>query len=215
MEGAGSRDTCCCRTMMSKKIVFVVLDQFAEWEYAYLASALSMIGEGAYVNTVASVSTDPIHSVGGMTVVPDTDLSAVADADALVLVGGMAWKTAASEKAAPVVAEFWKTGKPLGAICDGVSVLATDGILNDRRHTGNSVQELSSWAEDAYTGQKLFEEQPAVTDGNLVTANGTATLEFARDMMLLLGLNKVDVQEWYVFHKKGLYSAPMPSKIAK
>lgn len=200
---------------MSKKIVFVILDQFADWEYAYLASALSLVGEGEYENIVASVSKDPLHSVGGLTVTPDADLSACKDADALVLVGGTGWKTAVSEQVAPVVAEYWKTGKPLGAICDGVSVLATNGILNDRQHTGNSVAELSSWAQDAYTGQKLFEEKPAVTDGNLVTANGTAPLEFARDMMLLLGLNKIDVQEWYVFHKQGLYGAPMPSKIRR
>lgn len=199
---------------MSKKVVFILLDQFADWEYAYLSSALSLIGEGAYENVVASTSKDPIHSIGGLTVTPDADLRACRDADALVLVGGMGWKTAASENVAPFVADFWKSGKPLGAICDGVSLLATDGVLNDRKHTGNSVTELSSWAQDAYTGQKLFEEKPAVTDGNLVTANGTAPLEFARDMMLLLGVDKIDVQEWYVFHKQGLYGAPKPRKIA-
>lgn len=197
---------------MKKKVVFVILDQFADWEYAYLASALSMIDADSFENVTASISTDKVESIGGLKALPDADLSACSEADALVLVGGMSWKTAASEKVAPAVTEFAKSGKPIGAICDGVSLLASCGLLNDVHHTGNSVESLTSWAQDAYTGQDLFEKKQAVSDKNIVTANGTATLDFAREMMLLLGVNKVDVQEWYVFHKKGLYEAPMPNK---
>lgn len=39
---------------MKKNILFVVLDQYAYWEAAYLSSALHMLGQGKYeVKTVS------------------------------------------------------------------------------------------------------------------------------------------------------------------
>ena len=207
-ESAVCRAPAGCETEVMKKVVFVILDQFADWEGAYLASGLSMIGNGAYDNVFASLSTKPVVSVGGMRVTPAADLSVCGDADGLVLVGGTAWKTQVSEQIAPVIAEYWKTDRPLGAIGDSVSLLATEGILNSRRHTANGEAELSSWAQDAYTGSALFENRQAVRDGNLVTANDTGTLEFAREMMMLLGISEVDAREWYVFQSKGISASP-------
>lgn len=50
----------------------------------------------------------------------------------------------------------------------------------------------------------------AVSDRNIVTANGTAPLEFAKEVMLTLKVapeNKII--EWYNYHKLGYYNAPM------
>ena len=47
--------------------------------------------------------------------------------------------------------------------------------------------------------------------GNIITANGTAALEFAKEVLLAVGLapeNKIN--EWYNFHKLGYYCAAMP-----
>ena len=33
---------------MKKTILFVILEQYADWESAYLASALYMLGQGKY-----------------------------------------------------------------------------------------------------------------------------------------------------------------------
>ena len=53
--------------------------------------------------------------------------------------------------------------------------------------------------------------QQAVRDGKIVTANGTAALEFAREVLYALeAASEKKIEEWYQFHKLGLYEAPMP-----
>lgn len=197
-----------------KKVVFVTLDQFPEWESAYLASALTLIGNGKYENVFASLTADPVFSIGGMKVEPGAALTACSDADALVLVGGMSWKTEVSEKVAPIVSDYWKTGKPLGAIGYAVTLLASCGLLDDVKHTtGASAQELKDWAPEKYKGEKLFVQNAgSVCDGRLVTAATTSPIEFARDMLLLCGISRIDAQEWYVFNKTGQQAAPAAGK---
>ena len=42
-------------------------------------------------------------------------------------------------------------------------------------------------------------------------ANGTAALEFAREVLLALQVApEPKITEWYDFHKKGYYGAPLP-----
>ncbi|WP_259473086.1 hypothetical protein [Clostridium estertheticum] len=43
-------------------------------------------------------------------------------------------------------------------------------------------------------------------DSDIITANGTASLEFAREIMLYLNLKPVGkIDEWYKFNKLGFY----------
>ena len=49
-------------------------------------------------------------------------------------------------------------------------------------------------------------------DGNIVTANGTAPLEFAKEAMLALNIAPENaVTACYDFYKLGCYAAPMPN----
>lgn len=193
---------------MTKTVGFVLLDQFSDWQLGYLPAALSMLGNGQYETRIlAQDAAKPVTSLGSVHVMPDAGLDTCKNADGLVLIGAMAWKTQTSEQVAPIVGEFAKTGKPLGAISDAISVLATLGILNDKAHTANDKAELAAWAQDAYKGEKLFQEKPAVRDGNLVTANGSAVLEFTREMLVVLGVAEVRAAEWYAFNKGGMGNA--------
>ena len=57
----------------------------------------------------------------------------------------------------------------------------------------------------------MCHKEPAVCDGNIITANGTATLEFTREVLLALDIApESNIVEWYNFHKLGFYNAPMP-----
>ena len=50
-----------------------------------------------------------------------------------------------------------------------------------------------------------------MSDNNIVTANGTATMEFAKEVMLALQVAEEKViNAWYEFHKLGIYVAPLP-----
>lgn len=43
---------------MKKTILLVILEQYADWEAAYLSSAVSMLGKGAYEIKTVSLTRD-------------------------------------------------------------------------------------------------------------------------------------------------------------
>lgn len=197
---------------MKKSILFVILDQYADWEAAYLSSALHMLGQGKYEVKTVSLSINQVSSIGGFSVLPDYDVDSVPTAfEALILIGGMSWRKDEAKKIKPLIEKCIDAGRVLGGICDASAFLGTTGILNDVEHTSNDLNELKKWAGKAYTGEKNYAMKQAVRDRNIITANGTAPLEFAKEVLLALDAapeNKII--EWYDFHKLGYYDAAMP-----
>jgi hypothetical protein len=69
------------------------------------------------------------------------------------------------------------------------------------RHTSNSLDYLET---TDYRGAALYVDQPAVTDGNVITAGGTAPLDFAYHIFKKLGVYTDDTLEaWYGLFKTG------------
>ena len=86
---------------MEKEIVFVLLDEFADWEAAFLAPALCsgvMPGRpGSYAAKYMSPDGESVRSIGGLRATPDYDASTLPESCAgLILVGGMQWEPAAA-----------------------------------------------------------------------------------------------------------------------
>ena len=128
---------------MKKTILFVILEQYADWESAYLASALYMLGQGKYEAKTVSLTTDRVASIGGFHVVPDYDIYSVPeDYEAVILVGGMSWRNAEAGKIAPLAKQCFEKGKVLGALCDASGFLGTSGLLNHVEHTSNDLIDL-------------------------------------------------------------------------
>ena len=79
---------------MKKTILFVILQQYADWEAAYLSSAISMLSQGEYEIKTVSLSKEPVQSIGGFKVLPDYDVASVPiNYEALILIGGMTWRS--------------------------------------------------------------------------------------------------------------------------
>jgi putative intracellular protease/amidase len=197
---------------MKKCILFVILEPYADWEAAYLSSALQMLGQGMYEVKTVSLTKEPVCSIGGFCVLPDYDINSIpADYEALILVGGMAWRNEEARRIQPLVEKCLEKGKVLGGICDASGFLGTAGVLNNVNHTSNDLNDLKQWAGKAYTGEQKYVMRQAVRDGNIVTANGTAPLEFAKEVLFALKVapEKV-ITEWYNFHKLGWYNVSMP-----
>lgn len=198
---------------MEKEIVIVLLDDFADWEAAFLAPALRtgvMPGHPAFCGTkYMTPDGKAVRSLGGMQVTPDCDASALPDNCAgVILVGGMRWQSDEALRIVPLVKEALARGVLVGAICNAASFLAAHGFLNGVRHTGNTVEMLKKWGGERYTGQALYEERQAVRDGNIVTANGTGCLEFTRECLLALGADTPEaVDASYKFNKHGFCKA--------
>lgn len=102
-------------------------------------------------------------------------------------------------------------GKVLGGICDASVFLGTVGVLNDIYHTSNDLNDLKQWAGSIYTGEEKYIAKQAVRDRNIITANGTASLEFSKEILAALNVaSEEKILEWYNFHKLGYYTVPMP-----
>ncbi|MGN0143406.1 MAG: type 1 glutamine amidotransferase family protein [Clostridium sp.] len=197
---------------MKKVVLFVILDRYSDWEAAYLSSLILALGQDKYSIKTVSLTKDNVKSSGGFTVIPDYDVkSAPDDFEGLILIGGMSWRTDEAQEVKILVEKALKNKKVLGAICDASTFLGKMGILNNIKHTSNDLNDLKNWAGDAYTGEENYEMQQAVRDNNIITANGTASLEFAKEVLTALkAAHEKDIIEWYNFHKYGCYKAPMP-----
>ena len=197
---------------MKKTILFVILQQYADWEAAYITSAITMLGQGQYDIKTVSLSKDYVQSIGGFRVLPDYDIASVPkDYEALILIGGMTWRDRNAQQVRTLVEECCQKGRVLGGICDASAFLGTVGALNDVLHTSNDMNDLKQWAGSVYTGETKYIAKQSVRDKNIITANGTAPMEFAKEILLALNVaSEEKVLEWYNFHKLGYYTASMP-----
>ncbi len=193
-----------------KKILFLLLEQWADWELAYISSAVNMLGSGKFENKTISLEKNSVISIGGIKCLPDYDLQTCSsDYDALILIGGLSWHNENALQIKPLVEDCIKNGKVLGAICDACRFLASIGKLNTAKHTANDLNELKQYA--SYTNEQGFIHRQAVSDNNIITANGTAALEFAQEVLRALSVaTEEQIKGWYDFHKLGFYNAPMP-----
>jgi len=193
-----------------KRVLYVVLKQWSDWELGYLTSAVTLLGNGRYENKTVSLTKAAVPSIGGIACLPDYDIASVPkDYEGLILIGGLSWHGKNVLKLRPLVEDCIKRGKVLGAICDACRFLGAVGALNGVKHTANDLNELKQYA--SYKNEAEFVRRQAVSDGNIVTANGTATLEFAEEVLRALAVSSEQaIKGWYDFYKLGFYTVPMP-----
>lgn len=198
---------------MTDEILYILLPDFAEHEMVYLAEAVAsdeyaLKVSPKYVNKIVAQTMDPVKSIGSFRTVPDYSFDTMPDDyAALVLIGGFGWQTPIADKVTPIVAKAIANKKIVGAICNAASFMARNGFLNDVKHTGNGVDQLKQWGGDNYTNSSMYQHRQAVTDKNIVTANGSATLEFARELLLLLENDTPErIEMFYQFNKQGFCS---------
>lgn len=175
--------------MSKRPIVFVVLPDYADWEGSYAAYAISKNDENQHVVRTASFSADPITSGAGYSTYPDFTLDRIpVDYAGIILLGGPGWQTDRQRihEVEPLVRACYEQGRLLGGIGAGVNFLAASGLLNDVFHTGNSIEELRSYAGPAYDDALFCSNAGAVRDGNVVTAAGPFPLAFAGSVLEVL-----------------------------
>jgi putative intracellular protease/amidase len=181
---------------MGKNAHLYLLDTLADWEPGYLIAELTSgryfaePGTSLPVRTVGA-TTEPIRTKGGLQLTPELTVAGLDPADSAVLIlpGGDTW---AEPEHAPILAkarEFLAAGVPVAAICGATIALADAGLLDDRRHTSNDPGALAHFAPN-YRGAAHYVAETAVVDGDLITATGTAPVEFARAVLGRLGVFK-------------------------
>lgn len=169
-----------------------VFDTMADWEVGYLIAELN---SGRYFKkdlaplevVAVGVDKNPITTMGGLNILPSISIDEciLESTDVLVLPGGNTWTEAMHEPILKKACQALQEGTVVAAICGATVGLAKVGLLNARRHTSNNLDYLKMVCPH-YRGEKYYETEPAVTDGNLVTASGIAPLEFAMHVLKVL-----------------------------
>lgn len=176
---------------MNTIVHLAVFDTMADWEVGYLSAHLGRLaGEpepGPFTLRTVGLGTEAVRTMGGLTVVPDLALADldVASSAMLVLPGGTTWGDPAV--AGPFVTAaraHLGAGTPVAAICGATFALAAAGLLDDVRHTSNDPAFLAS---SGYAGGRHYVAEPAVVDGDVVTATGIAPVHFAMAVFRRLG----------------------------
>lgn len=169
------------------RIAIALAQDFADWEPALLAAAArSYLGVEI---VTASPDGQPVTSMGGFKVVPDTSYDALdpETIDALVIPGGLSWEKGTAPDFSDLVHRFRAKGRVVAGICAAASALAGTGILNSVAHTGNALASHQKYG--GYDGATLYRDQPqAVSDQGVVTAPGNSPVSFAKEVLKALGL---------------------------
>jgi putative intracellular protease/amidase len=187
--------------MTTKTVHMAVYDTLADWE---VGAATAHINKPSWhrepgtwqVQTVGPTA-ESITTMGGMRIVPDFVLADLTPADSamLILPGAETWEGPELEPFANKAREFVDAGVPVAAICGATFGLAKAGLLDTRRHTSNVAEFL---LYSGYSGADHYVDEPAVTDGDVITASASAPFEFAREVLGRLGVYEPHVLDgWY------------------
>ncbi|MFX4263633.1 type 1 glutamine amidotransferase family protein [Pelotomaculum propionicicum] len=189
---------------MNKTVYLYVLDTMADWEAGYIIAELHSgryFRKGATKCTVKTVGLtgEPVTTMGGVRIKPDItpDSLDIDDAALLLMPGGDTWLEPVHAPVLEKAKECLDAGVTVAAICGATMALAQAGVLDNRYHTSNDLNFLKSICPN-YAGEAFYRQEPALTDGDLITAPGVAPLEFAYQV-----LKKLDVflpqtlESWY------------------
>lgn len=195
---------------MSNEILYILLPDFASHEMVYLMEAISsdeqqLKTNPKYANRIVAPTGEPVCAIGGFKVIPDYTFNNLPDDfAAIVLIGGYGWLTPIADEVKPIVRKAIEKGKIVGGICNGASFIAKCGFLNNVKHTGNGLEQLKLWGGENYANPDGYIHAQAVSDKNIVTANGSGALEFAKELLLLLKNDTPErVEMYYQFNKQG------------
>lgn len=192
-------------------IIYVyVLDTLADWELGYVTSELN---SGRFFKKDAprvslktvSDSKEPIHTMGGLTIVPDCliDDIAVKETSVLLLPGADTWNDPQHGAILEKARNLLSAGATVCAICGATVALANLGLLDQRPHTSNGAGFLEMFSP-GYKGQSFYIDQPSVADHNLITAGTTGSLLWAKQIIECLGIFQADTLEyWYEYFSTG------------
>jgi putative intracellular protease/amidase len=187
--------------MTANTVHLAVYDTLSDWEVG-LASAHINNGRwqrepGRWRILTVSATGEPVTTIGGLRVLPDLSLAELRPQDSamLILPGADTWMDGSNDAFVTKARELLDAGVPVAAICGATFGLAAAGLLDERRHTSDAPEFL---AASGYGGGALYRDALAVTDGNVVTAGNTASVEFAHEILALLDLYEpAALASWY------------------
>ena len=118
-------------------------------------------------------------------VIKDVDIDSI---DLLVIPGGEPAPLVKNLELKSFVENLVAKNKKVAGICGGASLLAGLGLLNGKKCTGLSSGKDPNIPSYRYFSESIFLDDHVVVDGNMITAQGQAYVEFAIEIARQLNL---------------------------
>ena len=190
----------------TENVYVFLFDGFSDWEIAYLTPELRK--NQKTVLKYFTIDGLEIISAGGLKITPDLSIEQLNpdNVSVLILPGGTAWEEKSIKGIDSLVETLNSENKTIAAICGATTYLGQKGYLDEVKHTSNALDYLKYIAPN-YKGEKEYQSNFSVTDENIITANGVAPIEFARDIFIKINLNsEKDIEKWFQLFKNGIWT---------
>lgn len=190
---------------MKKKIFVFLFNGFSDWEIAYLTPELKKSSD--YELVCFSQDGNAVLSMGGLNISPQVSLKEIDtnEVEMLILPGGTVFENESNDFLDSLVNNIFETGKTIAAICAATTYLGRKGFLNNLKHTSNALFYLKNFAPE-YSGEQYYVDSFAVSDQNIIIANGVAPIEFAREIFKKLKIhNDGAIEKWFQLFKNGMW----------
>ncbi len=187
------------------KIFIYLFDAYSDWEIAYLAPELNKSEKHELI--YVSEKGDSVKSMGGLHVKPNGAIQdiIVEELAMLILPGGNLWENEKPKGIEEFVKRAYNLEKPIAAICAATTFLGKLGILDNIKHTSNDLNYLKAIAPE-YKGAIHYQNTLAISDKNIITANGIAPIEFAREVFRKVHLyDEENLEKWFQLFKNGVW----------
>jgi len=193
-------------------IFLYITDTLADWECGHV---LAELHSGRYFTdptrrydlVLCGRTLDAVTTMGGLRLKPDVAIATIdpGAGDLLLLPGADTWLDPAQAPVIAKVQQVLDSDAVVGAICGATMALANAGLLDERPHTSNDLAVLKMFCP-GYHGEPFYKNDPAVTDGNLITAGSFAPVEFATQLFRKLGvMSPATLDAWH-----GLFTTRKP-----
>ena len=176
-------------------VLCFVPERFAEFEITLALNLLSDVDEKKIITV--GYTKDPVTSYNGMRCVAEMTFAEAAkltDIEAFLMPGGPICER--NETLVSFLQQLDRQQVLLAAICFGPQYLARAGILNTHRYTTSCRPDhianlgiADPFPREHFTGERV------VTDGNIITAQGEAFIDFAFAIANALGLYKTHEED--------------------
>lgn len=186
--------------MKTRNCYLFVFDGFADWEPALATAALNQFTDFRVIPF--SIDGKGVTSMGNLSVSAETSVEKVEahDVSLLILPGGEAWEEGRNREIIPLLQVCLDKGIMVAAICGATAFLAENNYLDHVKHTSNNLEFYLKQVAPSYAGEKLYQNAPAVRDGNLITASGAKPLDFAREILSAFDLFKnEELKTWFSY----------------
>lgn len=182
-------------SIANARVLIVATDGFEEWE---LFGPRQILQERGAEVVLASLKLDPIqgtvHDDPGKTIRPDmiVDDARADDFDALILPGGVRNpdQLRMHGNVIGLIRMFAEQDKPIAAICHGPWLLVEANLVD-----GRTVTSWPSIRTDLRNAGANVVDEPAVTDGKVVTSRKPDDVEAFADALIGLIEDMPEVQE--------------------